>query len=113
MAIKIVCPNCQTTYNLAEEQAGKKVRCKQCEAVITVGPPKIQLGIPDQERPAPTVRKQDKINSINGSAPSSRRPDLVWRCPRTGGIVLRMKSRTCGRANRGRASGNPLVLAFS
>jgi predicted Zn finger-like uncharacterized protein len=34
MSIKTICPECQTTYQLADQQAGKKVRCKQCQTIF-------------------------------------------------------------------------------
>lgn len=36
MPIKAVCPECETTYQLADQQAGKNVRCKNCQTVFTV-----------------------------------------------------------------------------
>src|SRR5712692_1595742 len=52
MAIQIVCPNCRTTYNVAEEQTGKKVRCKKCEAVFTAELPQAKPDAPPEERAA-------------------------------------------------------------
>src|SRR5437899_12912750 len=36
MTIPVACPSCNTVYHLAEAQAGKRVRCKQCEAIFPV-----------------------------------------------------------------------------
>ncbi len=36
MAIQVICPDCQTTYRLADEYTGKKVRCKKCAAMFMV-----------------------------------------------------------------------------
>jgi predicted Zn finger-like uncharacterized protein len=36
MAIRTTCPSCRTVYNLADQLAGKTVRCKKCEAAIVV-----------------------------------------------------------------------------
>jgi predicted Zn finger-like uncharacterized protein len=36
MPIQAVCPACRAAYQLAEQQRGKKVRCKQCDAVFVV-----------------------------------------------------------------------------
>ncbi len=36
MPIQAVCPECRSVYQLADQQGGKKVRCKKCEAVFTV-----------------------------------------------------------------------------
>ena len=36
MPIAIQCPSCQAPYTLADALAGKRVRCKKCEAIISV-----------------------------------------------------------------------------
>jgi predicted Zn finger-like uncharacterized protein len=36
MAINAVCPECRAAYQLSEQQEGKKVRCKHCDAVFVV-----------------------------------------------------------------------------
>ena len=39
MSIRIVCPNCRTAYNAAHDQRGRRVRCKNCQAIfLAVGP---------------------------------------------------------------------------
>jgi predicted Zn finger-like uncharacterized protein len=37
MAIEALCPTCGAVFNLKDEYQGKKVRCKKCEHVFTVG----------------------------------------------------------------------------
>ena len=36
MAIQVVCRSCESTYNLKEEYAGRKVRCPKCQGVLEV-----------------------------------------------------------------------------
>jgi len=36
MAITTTCPNCKARFRLAEELAGKKVRCQKCDSVFEV-----------------------------------------------------------------------------
>jgi predicted Zn finger-like uncharacterized protein len=36
MAIKVTCPSCGSVFKFGEEQAGKKVKCKNCQATIAV-----------------------------------------------------------------------------
>jgi predicted Zn finger-like uncharacterized protein len=36
MASETVCPQCGKDYRLANEVAGEKVRCKQCQQVFAV-----------------------------------------------------------------------------
>ena len=37
MPLSISCPQCQTAYRVADNLAGKKIRCKNCQAVFPVG----------------------------------------------------------------------------
>ena len=37
MAKQVLCPICGASYNLADEQLGKRVRCKKCEHPFTAG----------------------------------------------------------------------------
>ncbi|HZT82476.1 MAG TPA: zinc-ribbon domain-containing protein [Gemmataceae bacterium] len=37
MPKEVLCPICGASYNLADEQLGKKVRCKKCEHAFTAG----------------------------------------------------------------------------
>ncbi len=71
MAIKTVCPECQTVYQLADQQAGKKVRCKSCQAIFTVEAPTRQTAVRGEGSPSAGARGK--------SAPATmmaRRPDL-------------------------------------
>src|SRR5262245_51025828 len=36
MAIAAVCPHCEALYKLADDQAGKRVRCRQCKRPFDV-----------------------------------------------------------------------------
>jgi hypothetical protein len=36
MAISVSCPGCAKTYQVKDEAAGKKFRCKACEAIVSV-----------------------------------------------------------------------------
>ncbi|HEV3446742.1 MAG TPA: trypsin-like peptidase domain-containing protein [Gemmataceae bacterium] len=44
MAIETVCPNCGKDYRLANEAAGEKLRCKQCQQVFAVPAPAGKTG---------------------------------------------------------------------
>src|SRR5437879_3095576 len=37
MPIRITCPSCDESYNVSDELRGKKVKCKSCGGVVTVG----------------------------------------------------------------------------
>jgi hypothetical protein len=38
MPISVTCPKCQTAYRLADEMAGKKLKCQICQGAITLPP---------------------------------------------------------------------------
>jgi predicted Zn finger-like uncharacterized protein len=37
MPINVTCPDCRATYVLADQQSGKKVRCKKCQGIFVAG----------------------------------------------------------------------------
>src|SRR5439155_4620220 len=39
MSTRIVCPNCLTAYNATDDQRGRRVRCKQCQAIFHAAEP--------------------------------------------------------------------------
>ncbi len=43
MPINAVCPECRATYVLGDQQKGKKVRCKKCQAVFVAGAARPQM----------------------------------------------------------------------
>jgi predicted Zn finger-like uncharacterized protein len=64
MAINAVCPACRAVYNLVDQQQGKRVRCKHCDAVFVVGetpptktakPPTVEFVEQPQPRPPAAV----------------------------------------------------------
>src|SRR6266446_3428519 len=38
MPIHVACPECRSTYDLVDDQQGKKVRCKKCQFVFVAEP---------------------------------------------------------------------------
>jgi phage FluMu protein Com len=70
MPISIKCPNCAKTLKVADEAAGKKVRCPACKSVMAVPMPQEELVEPEEElvepepesfavteKPAPPAKK--------------------------------------------------------
>jgi predicted Zn finger-like uncharacterized protein len=52
MAIAAVCPHCEALYKLADDQAGKRVRCRQCKRPFDVaGAAATRGGVHRLERP--------------------------------------------------------------
>ena len=60
MPIRTTCPHCQTAYTLADNMAGKKVRCKNCDEVIAV------------RSAAPTRDAEDRIQKGSSQTATSR-----------------------------------------
>jgi predicted Zn finger-like uncharacterized protein len=60
MPIRTTCPNCRTAYTLADNLAGKKVRCKNCDEVIAV------------RGAAPAREAEDRIQKGSSEAATSR-----------------------------------------
>ncbi len=72
MTIKVTCPACDERYKLADDKAGKDVRCKRCNEVIAV---------PDPEAEA-VVRRRPQPQSSSGMAP------LFWILGIGGGVFV-------------------------
>jgi predicted Zn finger-like uncharacterized protein len=66
MSIQIVCPKCQATYNVPEDQLGKRARCKKCETVFVAAGPETHPNPPvaqevRPQRPRPAVEEVDDL----------------------------------------------------
>jgi predicted Zn finger-like uncharacterized protein len=61
MAVEALCPTCGAVFNLKDEYVGKKVRCKKCEHVFTVG---------GETKPA--ARDGQGVQSKAGTAPAKK-----------------------------------------
>jgi hypothetical protein len=98
MPISVNCPSCGKAYNVKDDAAGKRFRCKQCEAVIAIpeapapseadGDPWDNLdlstaddpygdGETDEAPPPMPVRRRKKKKSSK-SSPSGGMPICVW-----------------------------------
>src|SRR5579872_2568753 len=71
MPILIACPSCQTKMNLADNLAGKRVRCKNCQHLIPVPPADEPL---DAVRAAP---KDDHLLEVTAAAARQPLLDVV------------------------------------
>jgi predicted Zn finger-like uncharacterized protein len=67
MTIRTRCPSCQSVYNLADQLAGKTVRCKKCEAAIVVRAAK-----GDVEEEAVETKSRRESGSVQTRANSSK-----------------------------------------
>lgn len=71
MAISVSCPSCGHHYNVMDEAAGKKFRCKQCEAVVEV--PAAGGPVEDPGRPEDVFDPLDSGNPTGAEGPMPRR----------------------------------------
>ena len=75
MAIKVECGDCGMTYNVKDEMDGKKIRCKECSAVIPVRAESGDEWGEEEEFQAPvrkTSKKKQRATEFGG------RPLTVW-----------------------------------
>ncbi len=72
MAIRQVCPGCRSVYNLSEQSAGKKVRCKSCGAIFVVRPASARSGKePPEEKKKPMPISKKVVPSKPKADPAS------------------------------------------
>lgn len=79
MAINTTCPECSAAYTLADQQRGKKVRCKHCSAVFVVAAASAKKNAAPAkeevtERPTPRTRPS-AVTARKGAPVKGRRDD--------------------------------------
>ena len=95
MPIPVTCPGCNAAYALADRQAGKKVRCKKCEAIITVdaAPPEDAAAVEPSGAGAVRVEPPPRFEELPvpadhpDRARHGRDEDVGPRIRRSGGLV--------------------------
>ena len=88
MSIRIVCPACKTPNALADNTAGQKVRCPQCDKLLLVpapkaAPPKRDPAAVQEDRKVAAPPKRDaaaiqedrKVKVKSDAAPERKRPE--------------------------------------
>jgi hypothetical protein len=68
MSFPVTCPECDSTQNVPNEAAGKRLRCKSCQAVFRAGNADVDIV---DEGPPPARRERPRDD---GDRPQSRRP---------------------------------------
>ena len=67
MTIKATCPTCAKDYQVGEKLIGKKIRCKNCQAVFVADPnPKSKI---EDEEPV-DVEPEESNKDKKGSSPA-------------------------------------------
>ena len=74
-AISITCPKCDTAMNVPSKLAGKKVRCKGCEAAVAVPAAEVRETFKLAEPAAPPrPAKAPKKKAVPPPAPAKKKP---------------------------------------
>jgi hypothetical protein len=83
--IAVACPECHKQLKIRPELEGKKVRCKDCDAVFTVKLPAIKKAAPPKKPapapPKPSRRVEDEGEYDNPNPYGVTSLDLAHRCP--------------------------------
>ncbi|MCA8921548.1 MAG: FHA domain-containing protein [Planctomycetes bacterium] len=95
MPIKFACPECSSAYKVPEKYAGKRIRCKKCEAKIRV-PSETVASLPSQRTQAVSKRNVLDSKRLSGGGSSSKRSSSTSSKSSASG----RSSRTSGRSGR-------------
>jgi len=98
MAIHVACPECQQNYQVGEDKAGRRFRCKKCEGMIDVPLAEDDFGFSEDlpTLPARTARRKPSrsVQSMRtGEAVTSFGPNSYF-------ATFKRFGNTDGRANR-------------
>lgn len=66
MPINAICPECETSYQLADHQEGKKVRCKSCQAVFVAADSSGRRMAIRSDSPSPARTKPSALTARRG-----------------------------------------------
>src|SRR5205823_6195447 len=103
MAVTVSCPGCRTTYPVAEDLLGKKIRCKKCQETFTAAAPKAAVastkanGADERIQAKPAVRapandpinklENDIKNRIRGPRPAEFRAAAVEKAKKSAVLI--------------------------
>jgi len=95
MAIHVACPECQQNYQVGEDKAGRRFRCKKCEGMIDVPLGEDDFGFPESLPARPVQRKPSRSTKSQrtGEAVTSFGPNSYF-------ATFKRFGNTDGRANR-------------
>jgi predicted Zn finger-like uncharacterized protein len=75
MTTPIVCPKCQTTYQVADAQLGRKVLCKKCQTVFLADLPTAEVEEPAKKPTTPSRIKPKPERDDDEEITERRRPE--------------------------------------
>src|SRR5512138_3062200 len=103
--MKFQCDRCKTRYSIADEKVrGKilKIRCKSCEAIITV-----RDQAPGPIGPAPTAAPVAPLVTATGGKRAARAPMHTVNLATMSGSMLAAAVESASPAAQPQAAGNP------
>jgi predicted Zn finger-like uncharacterized protein len=81
MPVNAVCPKCRTSYLLGDQQNGKKVRCKKCQAIFVAAAAKpakgeepLEVGVIEEPPPRPKSRPAPPEVEVIAEPPPKPKP---------------------------------------
>jgi len=90
MSLSVACPGCGREYRVKDELAGKKIRCKECDAVIAIPQPdEDELGLADDE--LAELQAAPPLSSASRKKASSKSTKPAKKRSSSGGMSTAMK----------------------
>ena len=88
MSIKTVCPTCANVYQISENLIGKKIRCKNCQAVfVAESNPKAKIEDEEPVDVEPEESNKDKKGSSPGRSKSKIKKNSKSKTPATSWLL--------------------------
>jgi hypothetical protein len=80
MPISVVCSHCQMPYHLADQLAGKKVKCQKCQGAIDVPAADAVIELPPTaiKKPAPQAKNE---NAVTSAKPKPKKKSAAKEAP--------------------------------
>ena len=81
MMIKLTCAQCQHSFSVQEKHAGKKLRCPECKAIMSVTRAEKKAGAAgygiDEFAPAPAKPGSEEVNEIIAKSKKKSNPGIL------------------------------------
>lgn len=65
MPISVTCPKCLVPYRLADDMAGKKLKCQKCQAVISAPEPDAAIKVPKKNGKGTQIKGDTAIAAVD------------------------------------------------
>jgi predicted Zn finger-like uncharacterized protein len=72
MPIRVVCPDCEHSYTLIDEQAGKKVRCKSCQSIFVASARPTQRAAEEEDDEDEAPRGRPRRAAVTAAPPARK-----------------------------------------